>query len=289
LARAGKPSAKLLNSFLENPERFLWTILVGNTLANFIILSLIFIRIHDWLSGKYLWIIVSFAIVVFLFYTLLDLLPKMLFRAFPTQLCLFAARFFKPINLVLGVLVALVEGISTMLLRLSGGRAFTGKLFGNRDEMRAMMRETAPSATEHAMISRVLDLQHFTVRQIVVPFDKIVSIEAQTSLGDALKLAREKKFSRLPVWETREGRQRIAGLLMLGPLLFRTDFDLSRPSAAYMSPALFLPEDTRLEDALRKMQRSGERLAVVLARDGRETGVVSLEDILKVVFGEMNL
>ena len=56
-----------------------------------------------------------------------------------------------------------------------------------------------------------------------------------------------------------------------------------------MTPALFLGEDTRLEVALRRMQRAGERIAIVLARDGREIGVASLEDILKVMFGEVKL
>src|SRR5271170_4105938 len=51
LARAGKPSARLLNRFLENPEKFLWTILVGNTLANFLILSFTLAKIHEWLLG----------------------------------------------------------------------------------------------------------------------------------------------------------------------------------------------------------------------------------------------
>jgi CBS domain containing-hemolysin-like protein len=56
-----------------------------------------------------------------------------------------------------------------------------------------------------------------------------------------------------------------------------------------MTPALFLGEDTRLEVALRRMQRAGERIAIVLARDGHEIGVASLEDILKVMFGEVKL
>ena len=59
---------------------------------------------------------------------------------------------------------------------------------------------------------------------------------------------------------------------MLGPLLFRGDLDLQKPAVAHMTPALFLDEDTRLEIALQRMQRAGERLAIVLARDGREVG-----------------
>src|SRR6185369_12852253 len=129
-----------------NPERFLWTILVGNTLANFLILGLALLKINEWLVGNPPGVVLAFAGAVFLFYTLFDLLPKMLFRAFPEELCLMSARFFQPLNFILGPLVSIVEGVSTLLLRLTGGRAFTGRLFGNREEMRAVMRESAPSA-----------------------------------------------------------------------------------------------------------------------------------------------
>ena len=81
----------------------------------------------------------------------------------------------------------------------------------------------------------------------------------------------------------------MAGLLNLGPLLFREGLDLQRPASAYMEPALFMNENLRLEDALRRMQRGGQPLAIVLTRDGREMGIVTMEDILKVMFGEMKL
>jgi CBS domain containing-hemolysin-like protein len=56
-----------------------------------------------------------------------------------------------------------------------------------------------------------------------------------------------------------------------------------------MTPALFMEEDVKLEIALRRMQRAGQRLAIVLARDGDEIGIVTLEDILKLMFGEVKL
>jgi CBS domain containing-hemolysin-like protein len=291
LARAGRPSARLLHNFLEHPENFLWTILVGNTLANFIILGWVVATLHNHFPGRYAMITGLFTGIVFLFYALFDLLPKMLFRAHPNQLCLSAARIFWPVHLVLRPLVAVVETSAAGALRWTGGHAFTGRPFGNREEMRAVMQETAQTFTtgERAMINRVLDLQTFTVRQIAMPLAQVVTVETSTLIGDALTLARERNFSRMPVWETRDGKRRIAGLLMLGPLLFRDDLDLQKPAAAHMTPALFLDEDTRLEVALRRMQRAGERLAIVLGRDRHESGMVTLEDILKVMFGEMKL
>lgn len=291
LARAGNPSAKFLNHFLENPEKFLWTILVGNTLANFLILGVALVKLHDWFDGNRILIAVLFVTVVFFFYALFDLLPKMLFRALPNPLCLGMAHIFRLLYFTLIPLVLVVEGISKMILRWTGGRAFTGLLFGNREEMRALMQESAQAFTsdERMMINRVLDLQNFTVRQITTPLSQVAAVEKETSIGDALTLAREKRFSRLPVWETRDGRRRIAGLLLMGQLLFRGDLDLTRPVSAHMTPALFVNENMRLEIALRLMQRAGHRLAIVLANNGNETGVLSLEDILRVLFGEVKL
>ena len=90
--RAGRRSAKLLHEFLENPENFLWTIFVGNTAANFFIFGWAIFLLHEALPQRRLLFVLLFAAVVFLFYTLFDLLPKMLFRTFPNRLCLALAQ-----------------------------------------------------------------------------------------------------------------------------------------------------------------------------------------------------
>ena len=291
LARAGKPSAKLLHGFLENPERFLWTILVGNTLANFLILGFALVKIHEWFLGSHYLMVAVFAGTVFLFYTFFDLLPKMLFRAHPNSWCLSAATIFRPVHLILLPLVLIVADVSKMILRWTGGQAFTGRLFGNREEMRAVMQESAQafSSDERTMINRVLDLQNFTVGQITTPLASMVTVEKDTPVGVALQLAREKNFSRLPVWEMRDGQRRVAGLLEVGTVLLNEALDLKNPASQHMTPALFMEEEVRLEIALRRMQRAGQRLGIVLARDGSEVGVVTLEDILKLMFGEVKL
>ena len=291
LARTGNPSAKLLHNFLEKPEKFLWTILVGNTAVNFVNLGWFIAKLHEWFSGRLALATAVFAGFVFLFYAFSDLLPKMLFRAYPNRLCLWTAPIFRVVTLVLSPLVFVVAEISKLALRWTGSQALTGRLFGNREEMRAVMQEAAQALTgdEHAMVNRVLDLQHFTVGQLHVPLEKIISIEAGAPLREVIACAREKNISRLPVWEMREGRRRIAGLVDVGALLYQEHLALEKPAAEFMSPALFIDEDTRLEVALRRMQRAGQRLAIVLARDRSEIGVVTLEDILKLMFGEVKL
>jgi CBS domain containing-hemolysin-like protein len=79
------------------------------------------------------------------------------------------------------------------------------------------------------------------------------------------------------------------GVLSLRAVMYQAELDLEKLAADYVKPALYLEEDMRLEAALKRMQRSGQRLAIVLGRDKRETGIVSLQDILKVIFGEVRL
>jgi len=291
LARGGNRRAELLHNLLEKPERFLWTILVGNTLVNFVILGWTLAQLHAWFTGQRVLVVGLFGVVVFLFYAFFDLLPKMLFRAHPNSFCLAVAGVFRVIFVALRPFVSLVEEGSRLLLHFTKGQARTARLFGNREEMRAVMQEAAQTFTrdEHAMINRILDLQNLTVARILVPLARVTGIETTLPLEAVLALAREKNLSRFPVWETLPNRRRIAGLLYVGPLLFREGLDRQRPAADYMEPALFLDVSTRLEIALRRMQKGGQRMAIILDRDGRETGIVTLEDILKVMFGEMKL
>jgi CBS domain containing-hemolysin-like protein len=289
--RAGQASAKVLHEYLENPENFLWTILVGNTVANFLILGWLLAQLHQALGDYRVWFVVVFSAAVFLFYAFFDLLPKMLFRMYPNRLCVLLARPFRLIHWTLRPLVALVETFSDVLLRWRGGKAFTGHLFGNREELRVVMQESAQafSSEERTMINRVFDLQTLTVRQVMKPLEQAVAITAQTPVSAALELCREHKHTRLPVWENRDGGQRIIGMLALSTLLYQPALDAAKPVGDYMKPALFLDEDLRLEVALRRLQRSGERLAIVLGRERREIGILSLQDVLKVIFGEVNL
>jgi putative hemolysin len=78
-------------------------------------------------------------------------------------------------------------------------------------------------------------------------------------------------------------------LLALNTFLYQPALDMAKPVSDYVKPALFLDEDLRLEVALRRLQRSGQRLAIVLSRERRELGILSLQDVLKVIFGEVSL
>ncbi len=289
--RTGRPSAKVLHQFLENPENFLWTIVVGNSLVNFVVLGWFFSTLYGHISWRSGWFGLWFVAVGLVFYTFFDLLPKMLFRAYPNRLCLALARPFQVVHLGLRPLVAVVEWGSRMLLRWSGGKIFAGHLFGNREELRLVTQDSdqAISREERAMINRVLDLENLTVRQITKPLAEATTIVMDATVAEALHLFRTSGLTRLPVWQQRGGVRRIAGMVSAESLLFNAELEPARKVSEVIMPALFLAEELRLDVALDRLQRGGQRLAVVLGRDGLEVGIVSLGDMLKAIFGEVKL
>ncbi len=139
------------------------------------------------------------------------------------------------------------------------------------------------------MINRVMDLQSLTVRQVMAPLAQAVTVRASTPVHEVLALCRERNLTRLPVWEARDGQPRVLGLVVLDSLLYQSDLDPARPVGEHVRPALYLEEDLRLEVALRRMQRSGQRLALVLGRDRREIGILSIQDVLQAIFGQVSL
>ena len=289
--RAGNRRAQALYDYLERPESFLWTILVGNTLANVTLVTIGFLALYKLLGEWTIIFTAAFLLAGALFYALCELLPKMLFRLYPNRLCMFLAPLFRLVHFVLRPLVSLASLFAQGLLRWSGGKRFTGRLFGSRDELRVLMQESAQGLTseERTMINHVLDLQNLSVGQITVPLAKTVTLPAEAPVSELLAVARERGFNRVPVWRLDGQRKRIIGVVSLRSLLFAEDLDLGKRAGEYLKPALFLDHEMRLEVALRQMQRTGQRLAIVLGRDRAELGVISLQDILQVIFGEMKL
>jgi CBS domain containing-hemolysin-like protein len=291
LMHHGNESAAVLHRFLENPENFLWTILIGNTLANFTAVALIVSKLYDHATGN-IWVfgagVLLTAVVI---YSGFDLLPKLLFRQFPNRLCVRLAKPFRAIHFLLAPLVNVLSGLSRTLLRWTDGRAFTGQMFGNREEIRFLMQEAAHNFTtdERTMIARVMDLQGVTLRQIAVPMANVFAVPETSPMSTVLRVSRESGFSRLPVWRQEGSRRRIVGVIPVTKLLLAAEIDPARAAANYVKPALYLEEDLRLEVALQRLQRSGNRIAIVLGPDKSERGIVSLQDLLRFIFGEVSL
>lgn len=289
LARQGNRGARTILRYLEAPENFLWTILVGNTLANFALVMLLATDLHQWFGDRpaILWpAFIGLGLTLYLFG---DLLAKALFRKFPNRLTLKLAPVFQLLHVVLTPLVSGVERFAALLLKLTGAPTLTNSLFGNRDELRALVFDSGKhlGATERTLIARVLDLQNRTVGQVTRPLDLVESVTATTPVREVVAKCAATGHTRLPVWSSDRRDRRIVGVVSLKNLLYRESLPEDATAGSHLIPAQFLDESLRLEVALRRLQRSGQPLAIVVDRNGRERGLISLADILKVVFGEV--
>jgi putative hemolysin len=287
--RSGDRRAAVLHGFLQNPEDFLWTILVGNTVVNFVIFSLGVVRLPRWLGHRPVLEGSVFIVGVFIFYIVCELAPKTLFQRYPNRLSLAWAAPFRLVHRLLAPLVSVVAWFSRGLLHWTGGKAYTGRLFGSRDELRFVMQDAAPSLTteERAMINRVLDLPNLRVRHVMLPMADAVTIPADRPMIEAIALGVHLNLNHVAALDARTGR--VTGIVNLKHALFSKDIDPAKPVRDYLQAAFYLPEDLHLEEALRRLQHTGARLAVVLGRDNREAGIITLQDVLKLIFGEVTL
>jgi len=290
MIRDGDVRARRLQRFLDDPEDCLWTVLVGNTLANFsaVILTLLSLRDLAELSEQTVFFWVFFGIGGLLFYMVCELLPKMLFRQFPDRICLMLSRPFAIVHRLLSPLVGMLKTISHGILAITGGRVATSRLFGTREELRQVMRDTSEGLTpdERLMIDKVLDLQNIPVRDVARPLNRKNVVDTGTPVLDVLRRNGSRSEVRVPVWEKDNAAIRVAGVANLRQLSFLPADELQQPVGQYLESALFLDEDIRLESLLRVMRRSGQRVVIILDKHKRELGVVSLPDIMGVVFGE---
>jgi len=215
----------------------------------------------------------------------------MVFRLHANRLCLHLAKPFTLVRWALSPGVWLTARLADRVLRGRGGAEYTGRLFGNREELRRIMQDSAQgiSPEEKNMINRVLDLQNRNLKGVMVPLAQVVSVNADTPVAQVIATCRERGLTRLPVWKEQQEHRRMVGLVNLRTLLYRTDVDPTKPAGDYLGAAVFVNAEDHLDVALRCMQRNGQRLAIVLDKDRREIGVVSLQDILKAIFGEVKL
>jgi putative hemolysin len=288
-ARAGVAAARRLLRYLDNSEQFLWTLFVGNTLANFLVLVWVLVRLEGWLGTRPFWLWAAYALAVFDFYILCDLLPKTLFRAFPHRTCMALAGPIRLIELALRPLVwVLQRGVATVV-GWEQGPVFRGGLFRSRDELRAVMQDSASGFTseERQYINRVLDLNAMSVRQLMKPMQLVVTVTMDSRLSEVLELCRREGFTRFPVWDVHDGQRRIAGILDLDTVVYRDDLESEQSIARFVKPAVFLQDNLPVEKALRRMRHTGQSLAVVMGRNNQEIGLLALQDVLKRIFGEV--
>ena len=283
--REGLKEAHILFENYREPEKFYWTILLGNILANAVFVILLVLLIKQRVTSDFMfWVLLISGI--FILFTFCDLLPKTLFRKFPNRLCLAVAKPFKIIQVTLTPFISFFHQIFGNAFKSSAVQPLASRLFRNRKELKSLMEESdnSLSAEERFMISQVLRLSERTLGQVAIPLNLSITASADTKISEIVKLCEKHRIGRIPIWKFTGGQRKVIGITTLKTSLYKSDYDENKLASHYIQPALFLPSDLKVEAALKRMQYSGNWLAIVTSKSQRETGIVALQDILKVVF-----
>ncbi len=285
--REGHRGALLAEKLLERPDRLIGLILLGNNLVNFAAVALVTL-VAQRIGGEpaVAVAIVLLTIVVLIFS---EAAPKTLAALHPERIAYPAAFVYYPLLIVTYPIVWLVNVLSNGVLWLLGVRDDdSGPQSLSQEELRTIVYEagTMISRKYRSMLLNILDLEHVTVDDVMVPHNEIVGIDLDESMQEIANVIQHSEHTRLPVY--RDNIDQVIGLMHLRKLANLTSHSsIDKASIERLAAEpYFVPEGTPLSTQLLQFQKTKQRFAMVVDEYGDIQGIVTLEDILEEIVGE---
>jgi putative hemolysin len=298
-AQEGEAGARIALKLLEDPSRLLAAVQVGMTLVGFLASAVAAVSLADavakWLVSLGVPAGVAAAAAVFattaaVSYVSLvfgELTPKRLGLQRAESVSVAVARPISWVAAFAAPLTWVLARSADLVGRLLGLHA-GGKPGVTEEELKLLVTEQGTLLDEEKrMIAEVFELGDTAAREIMVPRVDMVMLEDDTPLRRALEVFQGTGFSRLPVFH--EDRDQIVGILLLKDSLpCFVDGRECRSLAELVRPAVFVPETKRIVDLLSEMQATHNQIAIVVDEHGGTEGLVTLEDIIEEVVGEVS-
>jgi len=291
LIQSGHPAAKRVAKIVEQPEKFLATVLLGinffetavATLGTIIAVSLI--RNENWA--------VAIATIVITVVTLIfaELIPKSLAVRYGERIALRYVRPLEVISTILYPLVYILNHIGISFTNLVG-ESEVPKPTISEEEFRTAISigeaEGVVEGNEAEMLHKVFEFTDRPVSKIMVPRTEIAWVEQGTKLSDFLNLYTQGRYSRFPVYK--DNTDNVVGMLHAKDVLMKlTDESDSKEGVIddLMRPAFFVPEGKRLGELLAEMRDGGHHAAVVVDEFGGIAGMVTLGQLTEEIVGDI--
>ncbi len=302
LVDEGSRAARRVQGLLDNPGRFLAVSQLGLTLLGFFASAYAAVSLADGLAGLLVRVdalrdgahaisLVIVTIVIALFTIVFaELVPKTLALAHTERFALALAQPIEIIAHVLGPVISLLTGLTRAVTEALGARVSADAQI-SAEELKLIVERGGEQgvleAEEEQMINAVIELGERRVHEVMVPRIDIVGLEVSGTFEEAVERIIAEGHSRLPVWE--QSIDQIVGILYAKDLLrFLKEASADPPPIrALLRTPLFVPESITIDDLLRQLQRRKVHLAVVLDEYGGTAGLVTIEDLLEEIVGEI--
>ncbi len=286
-AQSGHHGARLAQRLLNQPDRMFGLILLGNNLVNIMAASIATVIALRLLGEAGIWVSTLILTVVILIFA--ELTPKTLAALYPQRVAYPASYVLTPLLRLLYPVVWAINLVASLLMKPFGVRM--GSVHAealNRDELRLLVQEGGRhiSLNHQRMLINILDLEHGTVDDVMVPRQDIVGLDLEDSWDHILQTLTQSIFTRLPVWEG--DLDQVVGVLHIRSVLSRlAQGRLDRESLRKaVHPPYFIPEGTTLTQQMLEFQSREQRMGLVVDEYGDIQGLVTLDDILEEIVGE---
>jgi len=290
-----KRGAKALSELRENPSKFLGTILVGNNIVNISASALatsISIQVLETYGLHEIGIAVGIAIGITTFFILVfgEITPKTVAIRNAERISLFSAPIIRVLSVILAPFVQIFTFVSIPFIRLFGGKMLERGPFLTLEEIKMLLltgeREGVIEEEEKEMISSIFEFGETIVREVMTPKPDMQCLPIESSVDQAIKAILESGHSRIPVYEG--NIDNIVGIIYAKDLLKTIEVDRSKLNLKdFMRPAIFVPESKKVDDLLHQMQGARTHIAIIIDEYGATAGLVTLEDLIEEIVGEI--
>ncbi|WP_353684309.1 hemolysin family protein [Thermodesulfovibrio sp. 3907-1M] len=298
------PNAEIVQKFKENPDKFLATIQVGITLIGSLASALAgayavknikpliealpfsFLRV----SAEAISIAVVVILVTYFMVIVGELIPKSIALYHPDWISLKTAKFIDRFSKLTFIFVKILTVSTNFLLKPFGLKAFSERGFVSQEELKLLIEEGEQKGIfepeERQLIHSAFSFSEITVKEIMVPAPQMVTVSIYMSIDEIKEIIMDEKFSRYPALG--KDLNDIRGILhakdFYNALIKNSEtIDIKR----LLKPPMFVPETMKINILLKEMQKKRVHMAVVVDEYGVVTGLVTLEDILEELVGEI--
>ena len=291
-----KDKKEIAKEALHRPNRLLTTILICNNLVNILASSIATVLVMDILPRESKGVAVATATGVMTFLILIfgEITPKIYAKENAEKVFERSTKLVDVMATVLKPILWILMGISNIMVKALGGVKMSEAPFITEDELVFVVeigkKEGILEKEEGEFLSRILDMKNTDVREIMVPRVDMVCIEDDKNLLDLIELIKDEQFSRIPVYH--ETVDNIVGICYAKDVLSVIDNmnfkDLDKAKVReIMRDVFFVPETMKISSLLKDFKKRKVHMAIVVDEFGGTSGIVTLEDILEYIVGEI--
>jgi len=307
LLAQGVPAASWVQKAIENPDRVIAATQLGITLASLglgwigepalahllsPIVGLFPAAIQSGVSHS-LSAGIAFAIITFLHVVVGELAPKSIALQNPERTSMYVARPTVITEWIFKPAIWLLNGSGNLLLRLVGVKPASGhELVHSVEELKMLVDQSAEGgvmmAEESEMLHAIFDLGDLVVRQVMIPRTEMIAVEADTPLEEIIGLVTQSTYTKFPVYD--DSLDQILGIVHVKDLLraLQSPDCKDCTARALMREPVFVPETISVRTLLGQFRTNRQHIAIVLDEYGGTAGLVTLEDLLEEIVGEVS-